>query len=206
MIRLAIVEDNAAYRKALKTFISRETDIEIVYVNDSLADIAALIALVPDVIIMDIDLPKTSGIEGVQIIKQAIPDANIFMLTVFEDEEKIFQSIKAGALGYLLKKDSPDKIIDAIRSIYKGESVMNGQIARKILDYFSRSTNKKADIGDYNLTKREKEILLLLIDGLSYKEIAAQCFISIDTLFSHIRKIYSKLNVHSRSEIAARFR
>jgi DNA-binding NarL/FixJ family response regulator len=190
----------------LKTYIGREADIEIVYVKDSLEEIAELIKLAPDVIIMDIDLPKTSGIEGVQIIKQAIPDANIFMLTVFEDEEKIFQSIKAGALGYLLKKDSPDKIIDAIRSIYKGESVMNGQIARKILDYFSKPANKKADIGDYNLTKREKEILLLLIDGLSYKEIAARCFITMDTLFSHIRKIYTKLNVHSRSEIAARFR
>ena len=128
------------------------------------------------------------------------------MLTVFEDDEKIFRSIKAGALGYLLKKDPPGKIVDAIQNIYKGESVMNGQIARKVLNYFSNPKTVANDFENYHLTKREKEILLLLMDGLSYKEISAKCFISIDTLNSHIRKVYTKLNVHSRSEIAARFR
>ena len=155
---------------------------------------------------MDIDLGKESGIEGVQKIKEVFPEAGIFMLTVFEDEEKIFGSIKAGALGYLLKKDAPGKIVEAVRTIYRGESVMNGAIARKMLDYFSKPIAAKPDLEAYNLTKREKEILGLLMDGLSYKEICAQCFISIDTLNSHIRKVYSKLNVHSRSEIAARFR
>ncbi len=207
MIRLAIFEDNIAYRKALQTFIGTAENISLVHVGENLSNLTKIIATVkPDVVIMDIDLPKTSGIEGVKIIKQVAPDINIFMLTVFEDDDKIFQSIKAGALGYLLKKDSPDKIIDAIHAIYKGESVMNGQIARKILDYFSSGKQKNIDVEEYNLTKREKEILLLLIDGLSYKQIAGKCFISIDTLFSHIRKIYTKLNIHSRAEISARFR
>lgn len=207
MIKLAIVEDNDAYRKALQTFLSKEAEIEIVYVGQHLFDIAERVReFVPDIIIMDIDLPKISGIEGAKIVKEVNPDTNVLMLTVFEDEDKIFQSIKAGALGYLLKKDSPEKIIDAVKAIHKGESVMNGQIARKILTYFSQEVKPKLDIEEYNLTKREKEVLQLLIEGHSYKEIASRCFISIDTVFSHIRKIYAKLRVNSRSEISARFR
>ena len=207
MIRLAIIEDNVAYLKALRTFIDHTPNIEVVYSGSDLRSFIDDFATVsPDVVIMDIDLPGISGIEGVRIIKSRYPATNIFMLTVFEDEDKIFESIKAGALGYMLKKDSPDKIIDAIRSIHGGESVMNGQIARKILGYFSKSEQKDTRLEDYNLTRREKEILTLLIDGLSYKAIAAQCFISMDTVFSHIKNIYSKLNIHSRSELAAKFR
>jgi DNA-binding NarL/FixJ family response regulator len=207
MIRLAIIEDNLAYLKALETFIRHTDNIEVVYSGSDLrAFIDGFESVNPDVIIMDIDLPVMSGIEGVRHIKASFPDTNIFMLTVFEDEEKIFESIKAGALGYMLKKDPPDKIVEAIRSIHLGESVMNGQIARKILGYFSKGEAKGSRLEDYNLTRREREILALLIDGLSYKAIAAQCFISMDTVFSHIKNIYSKLNIHSRSELAAKFR
>ena len=207
MIKLAIIEDNVAYLKALQTFIKHTPDIEVVYSGSNLLSfIDDFSTINPDVIIMDIDLPEISGIEGVRIIKKKFPATNIFMLTVFEDEDKIFESIKAGALGYMLKKDSPDKIVDAIRSIHKGESVMNGQIARKILGYFSKNEPKDVRLEDYNLTKREREILTLLIDGLTYKAIAAQCFISMDTVFSHIKNIYAKLNIHSRSELAAKFR
>jgi len=207
MIRLCIIEDNTAYRNALQLFISIVPDFEIVCIQDRINGIQGIAKnLKPDVYILDIDLPVTSGIEGIRLIKEVNPDAGILMLTVFEDEEKIFRSIKAGALGYLLKKDPPEKIISAIRAIHAGESIMNGQIARKILNYFTKEVPPKPSIGDYNLTKRETEILELLINGLSYKEIAASCFISLDTVFSHIRKIYSKLKVNSRSEIAARFR
>lgn len=207
MIRLCIIEDNAAYRKALQLFISRVPDFEVVYINDRLSDIQKVVELMnPDVFILDIDLPVTSGIAGIRMIKEVNPDANILMLTVFEDDDKIFQSVKAGAQGYLLKKDPPEKIISAIRAIHSGESMMNGQIARKILNFFSRDVPVKPSFEAYNLTKRETEILNLLIEGLSYKEIATRCFISLDTVFSHIRKIYSKLKVNSRSEITARFR
>lgn len=207
MIRLAIIEDNLAYLKALQTFIAHSGNIEVVYTGSDLsAFIDEFHSVSPDVVIMDIDLPGMSGIEGVRIIKSKYPTTNIFMLTVFEDEEKIFESIKAGALGYMLKKDPPDKIIDAIRSIHSGESVMNGQIARKILGYFSKAESRDSRLEEYNLTRREKEILTLLIDGLPYKAIAAQCYISMDTVFSHIKNIYSKLNIHSRSELAAKFR
>jgi len=127
------------------------------------------------------------------------------MLTVFEDDEKIFGAIKAGANGYLLKKDSPQKILDAIEAVYRGESPMNGMIASKVLDYFQRQQKKNNDLNQSGLTEREKEILKLLIKGNSYKEIAGMLFISIETLNSHIKNIYRKLNVHSRSELAAKF-
>ena len=116
------------------------------------------------------------------------------------------QSIHAGASGYLLKKDSPKKIVEAIRNIHKGEGSINGQVARTLLNAFPKSSQYSPDFAGYNLTKRETEIVLLLIDGLSYKEIASRSFISMATLNTHIRNIYDKLNIHSRAEIAAKFR
>lgn len=207
MIRVAIIEDNEAYRKALETFISKAVDIEIVYTASDCKGIAQTIGVImPDVMIMDIEMPGLTGIEGVKIVKDVSANTNIFMLTVFEDEHNIFESIKAGAIGYLLKKDPPESILEAIRKAYNGEAIMNGKIARKVLEFYSKKEKTKNNWEEYKLTGRETEILQLLMKGLSYKEIAAQCFISIDTIFSHIRKIYSKLNVHSRSEIAAKFR
>ncbi len=113
--------------------------------------------------------------------------------------------IKAGANGYLLKKDSPQKILDSIDAVYKGESPMNGMIASKVLDYFLQQKKKSDAFDDAHLTGREKDILQSLIKGLSYKEISSQAFISVETLNSHIKNIYRKLNVHSRSEVAAKF-
>ena len=207
MIRVAIIEDNEAYRKSLEALISKTNDLEIVYTAHNCKAIAETIAIIlPDVLIMDIEMPGVSGIEGVKLIKQHSPDTNIFMLTVFEDEANIFESIKAGAIGYLLKKDPPENILNAIRQVHRGESIMNGKIARKVLQFFNTKEVVRPSLEEYKLTRREKEILELLMNGLSYKEIASQCTITMDTMFSHIRKIYTKLNVHSRSEIAARFR
>lgn len=207
MIKVGIVEDNEAYRNALQLLISKTTDIEVAYTAENCDQIAKKIFdKCLDVLIMDIEMPGMSGIEGVRILKEQCPDVNIFMLTTYDDEKSIFESIKAGAIGYLLKKDPPEEILNAIRKAYNGETVMNGKIARKVLQYFSQKELKKDVFKDYGLTAREKEILLLLMDGHSYKEIASQCFISLDTIFSHIRKIYGKLNVHSRAEIAAKFR
>jgi DNA-binding NarL/FixJ family response regulator len=206
MIRVAIVEDNISFMKAMQVLISNQPDMLMVYTADNLNDAEALYHAAPDVVIMDIDLPFKSGIEGVKMLKENLPDTAVFMLTVFEDEEKIFDSIKAGAQGYLLKKDPPEKIIEAIHAVYNGESMMNGKIARKMLDYFSaKEKNRTQQLDEYNLTKREKEILQLLIDGKSYKIIADTCHISMHTLFTHTRNIYNKLNIHSRAEIAAKF-
>jgi DNA-binding NarL/FixJ family response regulator len=206
MIRVAVIEDNVSFMKAMQVLISSQPDMLLVYTSDNLADAEALYHASPEVVVMDIDLPFKSGIEGVKMLKENVPSAAIFMLTVFEDEDKIFDSIKAGAQGYLLKKDPPEKIIEAVHAIHNGESIMNGKIARKMLDYFSKKEKSRSEqLDEYNLTKREKEILQLLIDGKSYKIIADTCTISMHTLFTHTRNIYNKLNIHSRAEIAAKF-
>ena len=206
MIRLAIVEDNRVYLNALEMYLAKVKDIELVHTAADLQSIAILISTKPDVVIMDIDLGADSGIRGVQLIKEALPATGIFMLTVFHDEEKIVQSIQAGASGYLLKKDSPKKIVEAIYDIHKGEGAMNGQVAKTLLNTFSNSNPYRPDFTAFDLTKREKEIALLLIDGLSYKDIVAQNYISMATLNTHISNLYKKLGIHSRSEISAKFR
>jgi len=206
MIRLAIVEDNHVYLDALKVYLTKAHDIALVYVASNLQQMPLLISAKPDVVIMDIDLGADSGINGIGLIKEALPGTGIFMLTVFDDQEKIVQSIKAGASGYLLKKDSPKKIVEAIRNIYKGEGVISGEVTKTLLNAFAKPSEYQPDFKGYNLTKRETEIVLLLIDGLSYKEIASRSYISMATLNTHISNIYDKLNIHSRAEIAARFR
>lgn len=206
MISVCIIEDNQTYKNALVTYLQKAEGISVVFTGVSLADVPAAVAAKPDVVIMDINLGPDSGIEAVRRIKEALPNTQVMMLTVFEEEEKIFQSLKAGAIGYLLKKDPPEKILDAIRSVHRGEGVMNGVVARKILAYFQKPVKTLPNLDEYHLTQREKEVLQLLMEGLSYKEIAARLFVSIDTINTHIRKIYTKLNVRSRAEIAARFR
>jgi len=206
MIRLAIVEDNRVYLNALEAYLSKEKDIETVYVATNLQLIPFLISAMPDIVIMDIDLGAESGITGVRLIKEALPNAGIFMLTVFDDQEKIVQSLKAGASGYLLKNDSPKKIVETIRNIYNGEGVISGRVTKTLLNVFTRQSQYQPDFTAYDLTRKETEIVLLLIDGLSYKEITFRTFISMATLNTHIRNIYNKLNIHSRAEIAAKFR
>lgn len=206
MIRLAIVEDNTSFRIALENVIRQEADMRIVYSDQGIKNLIGKSSFQPNVLAMDIALTNDSNLKAIEKILEIYPQVNILMLTIFEDEEKIFESIKAGAHGYLLRKDCPQKIVEALRNIYKGDSVINGRIARKLLDYFVVHEKLTPNFESYYLTKREQEILMLLNEGLSYKQIAARCFISIDTLNTHIRKIYAKLNVHSRSEIAARFR
>lgn len=205
MINVAIIEDNSQYRTAISIILQLNENIKLIHKLESCSEILDLFDVdKPDVVLMDIDLPGKNGIQGVWEIKRKWTDIKVLMLTVFEDVEKIFDAIKAGANGYLLKKDSPQKILDAIESVNKGESPMNGVIAAKMLDYFQQSYKKNATMYEASLTAREQEILHLLIKGLSYKEIASGIFISIETLNSHIKNIYRKLNVHSRSELASK--
>lgn len=205
MIRVAVIEDVTAYRNLLTTMLATSGEIELVYeAGNCLTIVQDLGRINPDVIIMDIDLPGKSGIDGVREIKQVLPDVKVLMLTVFEDEEKIFGAIKAGALGYLLKVDTA-QVPAAVLEIASGKSPMNSIIAKKVIEYFQKRQNFNSP-QEFNLTKREQEILQLLMDGLMYKEIADKCFISVQTLNSHIKNIYTKLGVHSRAEIAAKFR
>jgi DNA-binding NarL/FixJ family response regulator len=206
LISVAIIEDNLQYRTTLSIILQLDEKIKLIHKLEDCENIVPLFEVdKPDVVMMDIDMPKKSGIEGVWEIKKSIPEIKVVMLTVFEDEEKIFGAIKAGANGYLLKKDTPQKILEAIEAVHRGESAMNGMIAAKVLDYFQQRQKTTDELQQSHLTEREKEILHLLMKGNSYKEIAALIFISVETLNSHIKNIYRKLNVPSRSELSARF-
>jgi DNA-binding NarL/FixJ family response regulator len=205
MLNIAIIEDNPQYRTTLSIILQLNENFRLIHKLEDCSEMIGRFQVeTPQVVLMDINLPGQSGIEGVWEIRNYFPDMKVIMLTVFEDDEKIFGAIKAGANGYLLKKDSPQKIIEAIESVSRGESPMNGVIAAKVLEYFQNEQRRSADLA--TLTEREKEILSLLIKGNSYKELAAAIFISVETLNSHIKNIYRKLNVHSRSELAAKFR
>jgi len=206
MLNIAIIEDNPQYRTAISIILQLNENYRLIHKLENANEMMGRFELEkPDVVLMDIDMPDMNGIEAVWEIKKHWPEIKILMLTVFEDDDKIFGAIKAGANGYLLKKDSPQKILDAIEAVVKGESPMNGMIAAKVLDYFQKQQKKNIDLEQSSLTEREKEILQLLIKGNSYKEIAAALFISVETLNSHIKNIYRKLNVHSRSELAAKY-
>jgi len=206
MIRIALIEDNTEYRSVLSKILQRNKEITIIRELDDCTDMIPYFEVdLPDLVIMDIDLPGISGIEGVWQLRQKWPEMKVLMLTVFEEENKIFGAIKAGANGYLLKKDSPDRILDAILRLLNGEAIMNGIIASKVMEYFKQLANAEPKLEEYHLTEREKEILDKLIQGLGYKQIASDCGIARETLNTHMKNIYRKLNVHSRSEVAARF-
>jgi DNA-binding NarL/FixJ family response regulator len=206
MIRIALIEDNTEYRSVLSKILQRKKEISVIH---ELPDCGEMIphfeVELPDLVIMDIDLPGISGIEGVWRLRQRWPDVKVLMLTVFEEENKIFGAIKAGAKGYLLKKDSPDRIMDAIFQLLNGEAIMNGIIASKVMEYFKQLADAEPKLEEYDLTEREKEILEKLVKGLGYKQIASDCGIARETLNTHMKSIYRKLDVHSRAEVAARF-
>lgn len=206
MIDVAIIEDNPQYRTTIAIILQLNENLKLIHKLEGTTEIIPLFEVdKPDVVLMDIDLPVKNGIQATWEIKKIWPEIKILMLTVFEDDDKIFRAIKAGANGYLLKKDSPKKILDAIEAVYLGEAPMNGMIASKMLEYFQKQQHKINDLEESNLTAREKDLLQSLVKGLSYKEIAGKAFISVETLNSHIKNIYRKLNVHSRSELTAKY-
>ena len=157
----------------------------------------------PDVVLMDIDMPGINGIEAVKILREALPELPILMQTVFDDNEKVFASICAGASGYILKKASPTQIIQAIHDVHQGGSAMSSSIARQVLQAFQKQMILHTAT-NFSLTDREKEILAHLVQGLSHKLIAKERSISIHTVNTHIRNIYEKLHVHSVSAAVAK--
>lgn len=203
-IKVAIFEDNKMLRESLQQLVNNAGDMVC---TGAFADANKLIRNMqlanPDVVMMDINMPGISGIEAVQAIKEKFPQVNILMQTVFEDNDKIFAAICAGASGYMLKKTAPSKMIEAIRETYLGEAPMTASVAVKVLQMFRLQTNVVTN-EFIDLSKREKEILTLLVKGQSYKAVASACFISIDTVSTHVRHIYEKLHVHSKSEAVAK--
>src|SRR4051812_6709512 len=152
---------------------------------------------------MDINLPKMSGIECVRKLKSMIPGAHVLMLTVYEDSDKIFDSLLAGASGCLLKRTPQSEIMDAIADVHRGNSPMSGHIARKVVQYFNQRGSAEKEVE--KLSKREREVLNHLAQGIAYKEIADVLTLSIDTVRMHIKGIYGKLHVHSRGEAVAKY-
>ncbi len=157
----------------------------------------------PDVVLMDINLPHMNGIECVRKLKSLLPTVQVMMLTVYEDSERIFNSLLAGASGYLLKRTPQAEILEAIEQVHQGNSPMSGHIARKVVQYFNQRGSPDSEIE--KLSKREREVLDHLAQGIPYKEIADVLGLSIDTVRMHIKGIYGKLHVHSRGEAVARY-
>jgi DNA-binding NarL/FixJ family response regulator len=198
MIHVVIIEDIREIREGLQMLIDSSDGFScsttFASAEPALADLPGNCA---DVVLMDIHLPGISGIEAVKKLKSQCPDTQFIMSTIYEDDENIFESLKAGASGYLLKKTAPSKILDAITEVFNGGSPMSSQIARKVIASFQQKNSiDEVEI----LTPKEKEILKALAKGLRYKEIADEMKISIETVRSHARKIYEKLHVQSRTE------
>jgi DNA-binding NarL/FixJ family response regulator len=203
-IKVAIFEDNKTLRQSLQQLINSEEDMVCTGAFPDANKLIRNIELAdPDVVMMDINMPGISGIEAVQMIKEKFPQVQILMQTVFEDNDKIFAAICAGASGYMLKKTAPHKMIEAIRETWLGGAPMSASVAVKVLQMFRiQAVGEKKEFID--LSEREKEILALLVKGKSYKAVASECFISIDTVSTHVRHIYEKLHVHSKSEAVAK--
>lgn len=201
--QVAIVEDNTKIRDLIQKYLNMQVEMQCDLVSSSveyfLQQISATKA--PDIVLMDINLEGMTGIEGMKIIKQKYPETEIIMLTVYHDSHKIFESLKAGASGYLLKHTSLPEIKEAIIMVQNGGSPMSPQIARKVIHHFHQ---KPAEKPESELTPREQEIVQGLVDGLSYKLIADRMLISLDTVRAHIRNIYKKLHVNSKAEVIAK--
>jgi len=204
MIRVAIFDDNKDRLDSLEILVNYTEGLSccgtFLNCNTVLDDVAET---APDVIMMDIDMPGINGIEAVKIIRDKHPHLPILMQTVFDDNERVFASICAGASGYILKKASPPQIIQAIHDVHEGGAAMSSSVARQVLKAFQTQMILQTP-ANFDLTDREKEILGCLVKGLSHKLIAAELFISIHTVNTHIRNIYEKLHVRSVSAAVAK--
>ncbi|MCZ4410313.1 response regulator transcription factor [Cryomorphaceae bacterium 1068] len=201
--RVAIFDDNLERREGLFLLLETIDDLNCVGLyNDCRNVLADIESSNPDVVLMDIDMPHVNGIEGVLEIRKVHPDLKILMQTVFEDDDKIFAAICAGADGYILKQANPMKLVDGIREVLVGGAPMTPVIAAKVLKLFQKQGSSKKG-NNFDLTKRESEILNLLVKGFSYKMIAEECHISYPTVNSHITKIYGKLKVQSSAGAVA---
>ncbi len=200
-IRIFVTDDHAIVRKGLRTLIAGESGMELVgEAADGLEAVAKVHTLQPDVILMDLVMPRQGGLETIIQIKQENPDARIMVLTSFAEEEQVFSAIKAGALGYLLKDSSPDQLVQAIHDVYRGESSLHPTIALKLI----RELRRPSDLPptDDPLTEREVDVVKLVAQGLTNQEIAESLFISERTVGNHIGNILGKLHLANRTQAA----
>lgn len=197
-IKVFIYDDNEARRDSLKALIDLTPEMEY---TGAAADCSNAVddmdTYRPDVVLMDINMPNVNGMEGLRLIKQKFPYIRVLMQTVFDDSEKVFNSIRNGASGYILKKDPPQRILQAIHEVNEGGAVMNPGIAQKVIDFFKPKQLENP------LSEREKEVLTLLAEGLSYKMVADRLGLSFHTINTHAKNIYEKLHVASLGEAIA---
>jgi DNA-binding NarL/FixJ family response regulator len=201
-IRVAVVDDQELFRRGLTMLLSVEDDIEVVgEASDGIAGTELAASAVPDVILMDVRMPKRSGIEACVAIKESAPTARIIMLTVSDEEADLYDAVKNGASGYLLKDSSIDEVAQAIRVVADGQSLISPSMAIKLLDEFKQmSRSDRQQVPTPRLTDRELEVLKLVAHGLNNREIAKRLFISENTVKNHVRNILEKLQLHSRME------
>ena len=205
MIKVAIVEDNKTLREGFETLLNRTPGFQCVCTCETVAEaIRKIPKIAPDVVLMDIQLPDSTGVECTAKIKELLPAVHIVIVTVYEDSERIFQALRAGACGYLLKRAEPEKIIAAIQEAHEGGVPMTPEIARKVIGQFRGHATAAAEVA--SLTDREKEVLELVMHGMGNKVIADRLGVTVAAVKWHLQHIYDKLHVHSRTEAALKFR
>jgi len=204
VITVCIVEDDQRVRESMAVLINGADNVRcIATYGTGEAAVEDIPRKKPDVVLMDINLPGMSGIDCVKKLKAQLPKLQVLMLTMYEDDEKVFQSLVAGASGYLVKRTTPAELLKAIEEVHSGASPMSGKIARTVVEYFQTLQSTKPQ--QQYLSKREEEILGLLVKGYRYKEIADALSIGYETVRSHLKNIYEKLHVHSRTEAVVKY-
>jgi DNA-binding NarL/FixJ family response regulator len=202
VMRIAIFEDNKQYRESLEFVVSGCADLELCgSYEDTTRLLRRITAIQPDVVLMDIHIPGLDGIAAVKEITTHFPEVKVCMQTVFDDDDKVFASLCAGASGYILKNSPPEKLLQAIREVAGGGAFFTPSVAKKVLQQFQQQPQQAEYI---QLSEREKEILKHLVDGLSYKMIAARVTLSVHTIHTHIKNIYEKLHVNSKGEAVSK--
>ncbi len=205
MIKVGIVEDNKTVREGFETLLNRTPGFSCVCTSGTVAEALKKIPkAAPDVVLMDIQLPDSTGVECTAKLKELMPKIHIVIVTVYEDSERIFQALRAGACGYLLKRAQPEQIINAIKEAHEGGVPMTPEIARKVIGQFRQQTTAASQVED--LTEREREVLELVMHGLGNKVIADRLGVTVAAVKWHLQHIYEKLHVHSRTEAALKFK
>jgi DNA-binding NarL/FixJ family response regulator len=203
-IRVLIVDDHALFRRGLQMVLEGETDIEVVgEAGDGHEAVARAEQTTPDVVLMDVRMPRRSGIEATRAIKETQPSTKILMLTISDEEADLYEAIKAGASGYLLKEISIEEVANAVRSVHQGQSLISPSMASKLLTEFAamvKGRDERSQVPGPRLTDRELEVLKLVAQGLNNRDIGTRLFISENTVKNHVRNILEKLHLHSRME------